>query len=126
MDYLLRTTKALADPGRLKILKLLEQQELCVCELQVALGLAQPTVSKHLKILEEAGLIARRKEGLWVSFHLAPGTPQAQSFLGLLKNWLNDDPQIVALREKLPEIHRKRIAVALPRRATRPEGPHRR
>jgi ArsR family transcriptional regulator, arsenate/arsenite/antimonite-responsive transcriptional repressor len=109
MNDLLKTTKALADPGRLTILKLLEQRELCVCELQAALGLAQPTVSKHLKILEEAGLVGRRKEGLWVNFRLAAGTPQAEALLGLLRNWLNDDPGVAALVAKLPGIRREQI-----------------
>jgi hypothetical protein len=48
--------KALADPGRIKIVKMLEARELCVCEIHAALDLAQPTISKHLRILEEAGL----------------------------------------------------------------------
>lgn len=109
MNELLKATKALADPGRLKILKLLEQRELCVCELRTALGLAQPTVSKHLKILEEAGFIGRRKEGLWVNFRLAAGTPRAEALLGLLKGWLNDDPEIVRLLEMLPKIDRQKI-----------------
>ncbi|MDD5533195.1 MAG: metalloregulator ArsR/SmtB family transcription factor, partial [Syntrophales bacterium] len=52
MKDFLRVAKALSDPSRLKILKMLQRKELCVCELQAHLGIAQPTVSKHLKILE--------------------------------------------------------------------------
>ncbi|MDA8163930.1 MAG: metalloregulator ArsR/SmtB family transcription factor [Desulfobacteraceae bacterium] len=121
MNDLLKATKALADPGRLTILKLLEQRELCVCELQAALGLAQPTVSKHLKLLEEAGLVGRRKEGLWVNFRLDPRTPEAEGLLGLVRGWLNDDPGVAALIARLPGIRREQICAAS--RGRMPESP---
>jgi len=59
--------KARSDPIRFKILKILHQSMLCVCETQVALRLAQPMVSKHFKILENAGLVERKKDGLWAN-----------------------------------------------------------
>jgi len=62
--------KALADETRLRILKLLEVREMCVCEIMVALDLTQPTASHHLSILENAGLIKNRKEGKWVFYSL--------------------------------------------------------
>ena len=63
--------KALADETRLRILKLLEVREMCVCEVMVALGLTQPTASHHLGILENAGLVKDRKEGKWVFYRIA-------------------------------------------------------
>jgi ArsR family transcriptional regulator len=60
--------KALADETRLRILKLLEVREMCVCEIMVALGLTQPTASHHLGILENVGLAKGRKEGKWVFY----------------------------------------------------------
>jgi len=63
--------KALADEIRLRILKLLEVREMCVCEVMVALGLTQPTASHHLGILENAGLVKDRKEGKWVFYRIA-------------------------------------------------------
>lgn len=63
--------KALADGTRLKILKLLEVREMCVCEIMVALDLTQPTASHHLGLLENAGLVKDRKEGKWVFYSLA-------------------------------------------------------
>jgi ArsR family transcriptional regulator len=63
--------KALADETRLKILRLLEVREMCVCEVMVALGLTQPTASYHLGILENAGLAKDRKKGKWVFYSLA-------------------------------------------------------
>lgn len=63
--------KALADPVRLRILHLLlEADEICVCHLHEALELPQPTVSRHLAYLRKHGLVAGRKEGLWVHYRL--------------------------------------------------------
>jgi ArsR family transcriptional regulator len=91
--------KATGDPTRVKILKMLEQKSLCVCEIQTALGIAQSTTSKHLKILEDAGLVVSRKDGLWVNYALADGreSPFAANLLGNLRHWLNDDPEIAKL-----------------------------
>jgi len=66
-----RVFKALADESRLRILKLLEVREMCVCEVMVALDLTQPTASHHLGLLENAGLVKSRKEGKWVFYSLA-------------------------------------------------------
>jgi ArsR family transcriptional regulator len=66
-----RLFKALADRTRLRILRLLEIREMCVCEVMVALGLTQPTASHHLGILENAGLVKDRKEGKWVFYSIA-------------------------------------------------------
>lgn len=66
-----RFFKALADETRLRIVKLLEVREMCVCEVMVALGLTQPTASHHLGILENAGLVNDRKEGKWVFYSIA-------------------------------------------------------
>ena len=73
MKSFLKVMKALSDPNRVKIIKLLQQKMMCVCELKGALNIAQPTVSKHLKILEEAGLVNYVKDGLWVNYFLADG-----------------------------------------------------
>lgn len=62
--------KALADETRMRILRLLEVREMCVCEIMVALDLTQPTASHHLGILENADLISSRKEGRWVFYSL--------------------------------------------------------
>jgi len=65
--------KALADINRLKIVKLLKEGELCACELTVALGNSQSTVSHHLSVLKNAGVIKERKEGKWSYFRLSDG-----------------------------------------------------
>lgn len=66
-----RFFKALADATRLRILKLLEVREMCVCEVMVALDLTQPTASHHLGLLENAGFVKGRKEGKWVFYRIA-------------------------------------------------------
>jgi len=67
---------ALAHETRLRCLMLLlDQGELCVCELTHALGAAQPHVSRHLGALREAGLVADRRDGLWIHYRLHPDLP---------------------------------------------------
>ena len=69
--------KALADTTRLRCLVLLvTTDELCVCELGHALGLAQPKISHHLAALRKAGLVLDRKSGLWVYYRINPQQPQ--------------------------------------------------
>lgn len=67
--------KALADPHRLKILATIarEADEVCVCDLTAGLLLLQPTVSHHLKVLRETGLIQSERRGTWVYYRLTPG-----------------------------------------------------
>ena len=111
MKPFIKVMKALSDPNRVKIVKLLQHKTMCVCELRGVLGISQPTVSKHLKILEEAGIVGFEKDGLWVNYYLTDGrdNPYAASLLGNLRHWLNDEPLIRELTEKLPGIDRFEI-----------------
>jgi ArsR family transcriptional regulator, arsenate/arsenite/antimonite-responsive transcriptional repressor len=88
-----RTLKAFADPVRLRLLNLLsgEREEVCVCHLNEALGIPQPTVSRHLAYLRKHGLVVGRKEGLWVHYRLAkPKTGLHRILLGCLGTCLGD------------------------------------
>ena len=70
------TLKAIAEPARLRLLSLIaahEGGEACVCDLIEPLGLSQHTVSHHLKVLVDAGLLTREKRGVWAYFTLVPG-----------------------------------------------------
>ncbi len=111
MKAFVKVMKALSDPNRVKIVKLLQQKVMCVCELQGALGISQPSVSKHLKILEEAGLVEYQKDGLWVNYYLADGnhSPYAASLLGNIKHWLDDDPEVDDLIKKAPFLNREEL-----------------
>jgi len=111
MKNFIKIMKALSDKSRLKMVKMLQHRELCVCEMHTGLGLAQSTVSKHLKILEDAGLVVYRKEGLWVNYSLNdnPDNPYVSSILGNLRYWLEDDSEIKELMEILPGLNRENI-----------------
>jgi ArsR family transcriptional regulator, arsenate/arsenite/antimonite-responsive transcriptional repressor len=71
MNDLVTIFKALSDETRLRIIKLLEQGELCVCDITAALDIVQPKVSFHLSALKEAGLIKDRKQGKWIHYSLS-------------------------------------------------------
>lgn len=72
---LARALKALAEPARLRLVSIVaasESGEVCACDLTEPLGLAQPTVSHHLKVLVAAGLLAREKRGVWAYYSVVP------------------------------------------------------
>ena len=74
-ERLANALKVLAEPGRLRLLSLIHAQpdgEACVCHLTGPVGLSQPTVSHHLKVLHDAGLVAREQRGSWVYYSVVP------------------------------------------------------
>ncbi|MGW9211601.1 ArsR/SmtB family transcription factor [Embleya sp. NPDC055664] len=74
---LARVFKALGDPVRLRLLSMIASRaggEICVCDLTPAFDLSQPTISHHLKLLKQAGLIASERRGTWVYYRLLPAT----------------------------------------------------
>ncbi len=81
-DDLARLLKALADPTRLRLVSMVAAHqggEVCVCELTEPLGLTQPTISHHLKILVNAGIFTRDKRGVWAYYALVPSAMNALS-----------------------------------------------
>lgn len=97
-----RVMKAAADPTRMRILKMLEGGELCVCQIVAVLALSQSTVSKHLFLLRAGGLVKERRAGKWVHYSLdgSGGAVFARKILGCLKGWLNDDPVVARDRSR--------------------------
>lgn len=79
--------KAISDPTRLKILYLLQDGELCVCEIINVLEKPQSTISHHLNVLKKAGFIKGRKEGLWIHYQL--NNPKIIELLDNLTNLIN-------------------------------------
>lgn len=75
MKQAVKLFKALGDPTRLRIVKLLEHGELCVCQLIAVLGMGQSRISRHLSILKEAGLILDDRKGKWVHYRLCCPDP---------------------------------------------------
>lgn len=105
MDQLLRTTRALADGNRLRSLAaLLAQGEMCVCQITELLGLATATVSRHLAVLQRAGLVTSRKEGRWVYF--APASGLDPRMLAWLDAAWRKSPALAADRRALRAIAR--------------------
>lgn len=122
MRQLVRTTKALADESRIRILGALRSHELCVCQLIELLGLAPSTVSKHLSILRNARLVDSRKQGRWMYYRLAgdnapyqvaealtwilsslAGSPKTLKDEQRLKEILKIDPEILCSRQSRKE-----------------------
>lgn len=113
-DRLKKTTKvvkALADDTRIRIINLLTQKSrLCVCEIHAVIGLSQPTISSHLKVLENAGLLISKKEGLWVEYMLDPGMePFQEDIIKTLSQNIRDDKIIEVDLEKSKEVDREQI-----------------
>lgn len=94
--------KATADPTRVRILKILEGGEICVCQVIAILSLGQSTVSKHLSLLRTAGLIKDRRDRKYVHYSLDrwSDSPYAARMLRNLRGWLNDDPVVLKDRER--------------------------
>ncbi|MCW4050023.1 MAG: metalloregulator ArsR/SmtB family transcription factor [Candidatus Bathyarchaeota archaeon] len=70
LEFKARLFKVIADPNRLKILEILRSGEHCQCDIIPVIGQSQPTVSRHLRLLEEAGLLLKRKEGTKVIYRV--------------------------------------------------------
>lgn len=96
MNDLILFAKALSDPARVRVLVLLLQQgELCVCELVDAMEMSQSTLSSHLQIIRQAGLVTTRREGKWVYYGLEPAqTPLMESLLAQHQATLKADKRL--------------------------------
>ena len=111
MKDVVKTFKAIADESRLRILGMLKGKSLCVCEIAEVLGLAQSTVSRHLKILEESGLVHREKDGLWVAYSLPSTLSDAlpEKVLDLVRDVLDGDPLVSRDRRNAEQVDREVI-----------------
>jgi ArsR family transcriptional regulator, arsenate/arsenite/antimonite-responsive transcriptional repressor len=101
MEELAKILKAIGDRNRFRIVKMLEKKPLCVCEIKKVLGLAQSSVSKHLKILKGSGLISDEQDGFWTNYCLSTKKDgRIAEILFLVKGWGNDNPVIISDRGK--------------------------
>jgi ArsR family transcriptional regulator len=84
-ERMARVAKALGDPVRLQLVDVLRKHagKVCVCELVPLFNLSQPTVSHHLKVLRDAGIVGSERQGLWAYYYVIPGA------LGELSAWLS-------------------------------------
>jgi ubiquinone/menaquinone biosynthesis C-methylase UbiE len=112
MESILQALKALGEPTRMRIMALCAQGDLSVSELVHILGQSQPRVSRHLKLLCEAGLLQRLREGSWV-FHRLSANPEQYDFLHRLIDLIpNDDEVLRRDRERLDEVKKERAEKA--------------
>ena len=102
MLEILNITKALSDENRVRALMMLFDGELCVCQIIEMLGLAPSTVSKHMSILRQAGLVETRKEGRWMYYRLADSNADcAGEILNWLQKHLKNDKKILEDNKQL-------------------------
>ena len=104
MTGFIKTTKALADANRVRVLLALRGRELCVCRIIELLQLAPSTVSKHLTILKFAGLIESRKEGRWMHYRLPDKNATAWKTLDWVFKSLENSPETHADGKRLESI----------------------
>ncbi len=106
MRDFLKISAALSDANRVRLLLALRRRELCVCQLIELLGLAGSTVSKHLSLLADAGLVVSRKTERWVYYRLpdAPSPPVIREALDWVFKSLARSPEATADRQQLAKI----------------------
>jgi ArsR family transcriptional regulator len=99
----IKTTKALSDETRLRILNLLMERECCVCEVMQALNISQTRASRNLGILENAGFLKSRRDGMWILYSMDKQTGKRYTIplANLIKDKAGDDPVFVEDRERL-------------------------
>ncbi|MFO1478356.1 MAG: metalloregulator ArsR/SmtB family transcription factor [Verrucomicrobiota bacterium] len=106
MKEFLNITKALADENRLRMLMALRGGEVCVCQIAEFTGLALSTVSKHLSILYQAGLVNARKEGRWMYYSLpGKGAPKAaRDAVAWVRRSLQEEERVVSDTARLRKV----------------------
>ena len=111
MRELVKVFKSVADKNRLRILKMLQYKKMCVCELSAALGITRPSVSRHLSLMKDAGLVEDERNGPWIDYGLCEEkinkyAPIIQSYL---KEWINDDPKVREDLKKIKTLSREEL-----------------
>src|SRR5271168_5411552 len=112
MDDLLTALRAVAEPTRLRLVVLCSRGELTVSELTQILGQSQPRVSRHLKLLCDAGLLDRFREGSWVFYRLSQSNPAGALARQLVAACSDADPTIALDLQRLNAIKRQRADLA--------------
>lgn len=111
MRELIKVIKALSEPIRIRIIKMLEKKSMCVCELTSVLKIQQSSVSHHLKILKDAGLVDSIRNGQWIDYKLSKEkyNKYAPEFLDLISGFLNNDKKVMKDLSSAEKADRKDI-----------------
>jgi DNA-binding transcriptional ArsR family regulator len=106
MKEFMSVAKTLADENRVRVLAFLRNGELCVCQIVEMLKLAPSTVSKHMAVLHQAGLVESRKEGRWMYYRLAAqgAPPCVRSAIRWVRQCLATDPLVLADAKRLGKV----------------------
>lgn len=111
MKEMVKVFKAVADPNRIRILKMLQQKKMCVCELSAVLGITQPSVSRHLSMLRDAGLVRDERNGQWIDYELCEEkiNQYAPVLMRHIKSWINDHPRVTEDAGMLKRLNRAKL-----------------
>jgi len=111
MKELVKVFKAVGDPNRIRILKMLQKKKMCVCELSAVLGITQPSVSRHLSMMRDAGIVRDERDGQWINYELCEEkvNQYAPVIMRYLKDWINDSPRIKEDAAKLKHLNREQL-----------------
>jgi len=96
--------KALSDSNRLRILSMLSVRDLCVCEINAVLNVSMSTISSHLKILRNAGLVTSKKDGRWIIYSLYKSDDTVNGLVGRSLDFIENEDEVVSDREHLNTI----------------------
>ena len=96
---------ALSDRTRLRLLNLMQEDEVCVCFFTEVLQAPQPTISRHLAYLRQAGVVSARREGKWMHYRIVdPPDPRAAQVFRAIRTWLSEEPDMRHDRERLIKV----------------------
>ncbi len=109
MKQLEKLLKVLADKNRLRIVWLLRSRKMCVCELAHIIGITQPSVSKHIKKLTDAGLVLGEQDRFWTNYYLKGGNRVFDKLIGCLSGSLSEDAVVRGDSKKLRTLNRESI-----------------
>ena len=112
LGTVLDALKAISEPTRLRIVALLDHGELTVTDLTEILGQSQPRVSRHLKVLVDAGVVTKHREGTWAFFRLVDGGPVGYLARGAIDPLDDHDPVLAADLARLATVRRRRADAA--------------
>jgi len=109
MGELLKFLKILSDKNRLRIIALLSKKKLCVCELACVLGVSQPSISRHIKKIKEAGLIQEEQDGFWTNYFLKCTNVKMKPLFDYMQKHFDKDKVVIDDLKKLMKIDRKKV-----------------
>jgi ArsR family transcriptional regulator, arsenate/arsenite/antimonite-responsive transcriptional repressor len=111
MKEMVKVFKAVADPNRVRILKMLQQKKMCVCELSAVLGITQPSVSRHLSMLRDAGLVRDERNCQWIDYELCEEkiNQYAPILMKHIRTWINEDQRVSRDAAMLKTLNREKL-----------------